>query len=118
MTSNFFLNNWFTYRDRRLHGWRLLVVQLLTANGKEDGEPLLAIDNLGAGESHRVIISNDGAGAAWAGVSGPAGTGGTPAGGRGCVRSPSTPRPWRLMVSTFPCSSPPAAPETSIRRMS
>jgi dolichol-phosphate mannosyltransferase len=24
MTSNFFLNNWFTYRDRRLHGWRLL----------------------------------------------------------------------------------------------
>jgi dolichol-phosphate mannosyltransferase len=24
MTSNFFLNNWFTYRDRRLKGWRLL----------------------------------------------------------------------------------------------
>ena len=24
MTSNFFLNNWFTYRDRRLHRWRLL----------------------------------------------------------------------------------------------
>ncbi len=24
MTSNFFLNNWFTYRDRRLYGWRLL----------------------------------------------------------------------------------------------
>ncbi len=24
MTSNFLLNNWFTYRDRRLHGWRLL----------------------------------------------------------------------------------------------
>jgi dolichol-phosphate mannosyltransferase len=24
MSSNFFLNNWFTYRDRRLHGWRLL----------------------------------------------------------------------------------------------
>ena len=24
MTSNFFLNNWFTYRDRRLHGWRLV----------------------------------------------------------------------------------------------
>jgi dolichol-phosphate mannosyltransferase len=24
MTSNFFLNNWFTYRDRRLTGWRLL----------------------------------------------------------------------------------------------
>jgi dolichol-phosphate mannosyltransferase len=24
MTSNFFLNNWFTYRDRRLRGWRLV----------------------------------------------------------------------------------------------
>jgi dolichol-phosphate mannosyltransferase len=24
MTSNFFLNNWFTYRDRRLVGWKLL----------------------------------------------------------------------------------------------
>jgi dolichol-phosphate mannosyltransferase len=24
MTSNYFLNNAFTYRDRRLHGWRLL----------------------------------------------------------------------------------------------
>jgi dolichol-phosphate mannosyltransferase len=24
MSSNFFLNNWFTYRDRRLRGWRLL----------------------------------------------------------------------------------------------
>jgi dolichol-phosphate mannosyltransferase len=24
MTSNFVLNNWFTYRDRRLRGWRLL----------------------------------------------------------------------------------------------
>jgi dolichol-phosphate mannosyltransferase len=24
MTFNFFLNNWFTYRDRRLKGWRLL----------------------------------------------------------------------------------------------
>jgi dolichol-phosphate mannosyltransferase len=23
MTSNFFLNNWFTYRDRRLKGWKL-----------------------------------------------------------------------------------------------
>ena len=31
-----------------LHGWRLLVVQPLTPAGKEDGEPLLAIDNLGS----------------------------------------------------------------------
>jgi len=46
-----------------MKGWRLLVVQPLTPAGKEDGEPLLAIDKLGAGSAHRVIISNDGAGA-------------------------------------------------------
>jgi microcompartment protein CcmK/EutM len=46
-----------------MKGWRLLLVQPLTAAGKEDGEPLLAIDNLGAGLSDRVILSNDGAGA-------------------------------------------------------
>jgi len=52
-----------TVKHPSLHGWRLLVVQPVTADGKEDGEPLLAIDNLGAGTGHRVILSNDGAGA-------------------------------------------------------
>jgi ethanolamine utilization protein EutN len=46
-----------------LQGWRLLLVQPLSPQGKEDGEPLLAIDNLGAGAADRVILSNDGAGA-------------------------------------------------------
>jgi microcompartment protein CcmK/EutM len=41
----------------------LLLVQCLTPDGKEDGEPLLAIDNLGAGVGDRVILSNDGASA-------------------------------------------------------
>jgi ethanolamine utilization protein EutN len=40
-----------------------LVVQPLTADGQSDGEPLLAIDSLGAGRHNRVILSNDGAGA-------------------------------------------------------
>lgn len=45
-------------------GWKLLVVQPLAPDGvKPDGEPLLAIDALGAGTGHRVIISNDGQGA-------------------------------------------------------
>ena len=44
-------------------GWRLLVVQSLTADGQADGEPLLAIDNLGAGVGDQVILSNDGASA-------------------------------------------------------
>jgi ethanolamine utilization protein EutN len=44
-----------------LVGWRLLVVQLLTIDGQADGEPLLAIDSLGAGAGDRVILCNDGA---------------------------------------------------------
>ena len=52
-----------TVKHASMKGWRLLVVQPLTPAGKEDGEPLLAIDKLGAGSAHRVIISNDGAGA-------------------------------------------------------
>jgi ethanolamine utilization protein EutN len=52
-----------TVKHPSLHGWRLLVVQPLTPEGKADGEPLLAIDNLGAGSAHLVILSNDGAGA-------------------------------------------------------
>jgi ethanolamine utilization protein EutN len=52
-----------TVKHPSLHGWRLLLVQPLTADGNADGEPLLAIDNLGAGPAHLVILSNDGAGA-------------------------------------------------------
>ena len=52
-----------TVKHPSLQGWRLLLVQPLTHEGKEDGEPLLAIDKLGAGATHLVILSNDGAGA-------------------------------------------------------
>ena len=52
-----------TVKHASLGGWRLLVVQPLTPEGTEDGEPLLAIDKLGAGVEHHVIVSNDGAGA-------------------------------------------------------
>jgi ethanolamine utilization protein EutN len=52
-----------TVKHPSLSGWRLLVVQPLTPDGTEDGEPLLAIDSLGAGAADRVIVSNDGAGA-------------------------------------------------------
>jgi microcompartment protein CcmK/EutM len=46
-----------------MKGSKLLVVQLVAADGKEDGEPLLAIDSLGAGIGDRVLMSSDGAGA-------------------------------------------------------
>jgi ethanolamine utilization protein EutN len=52
-----------TVKHPSLNGWRLLIVQLLTPDGKPDGEPLLAFDKLGAGLMQRVILSNDGAGA-------------------------------------------------------
>ncbi len=52
-----------TVKHASFHGWRLLLVQPLTPDGKADGEPLLAIDKLGAGTGHLVILSNDGAGA-------------------------------------------------------
>jgi ethanolamine utilization protein EutN len=52
-----------TVKHPSLVGWRLLVVQPLGTEGQADGEPLLAIDSLGAGTSHLVILSNDGAGA-------------------------------------------------------
>jgi ethanolamine utilization protein EutN len=53
-----------TVKHPSMTGWRLLVVQPLGPDGhKPEGEPLLAIDNLGAGQGNVVIISNDGQGA-------------------------------------------------------
>jgi ethanolamine utilization protein EutN len=52
-----------TVKHPTLVGWRLLLVQPITADGRDDGEPLLAIDKLGAGPESRVLLSNDGAGA-------------------------------------------------------
>lgn len=52
-----------TVKHPSLTGWRLLLVQPVTADEKPDGEPLLAIDSLGAGNRDLVILSNDGAGA-------------------------------------------------------
>ena len=50
-----------TVKHPSLVGWRLLLVQPMTSDEKEDGEPLLAIDKLGAGMGSRVLLSNDGA---------------------------------------------------------
>ncbi|MHB1557847.1 MAG: EutN/CcmL family microcompartment protein, partial [Isosphaeraceae bacterium] len=38
-----------------------LIVQLETASGGPDGEPVLAFDRLGAGRGDRVLLTNDGA---------------------------------------------------------
>jgi microcompartment protein CcmK/EutM len=49
-----------TVKHSSMAGWRLLLVQTLTANGTEDGEPLLAIDNLGARSADLVILTGEG----------------------------------------------------------
>jgi ethanolamine utilization protein EutN len=52
-----------TVRHPSLAGWKLLVVQLLARDGKSpDGEPVLAIDQLGAGGGDTVIVTSDGKG--------------------------------------------------------
>jgi len=51
-----------TIKHRSLSGWKLLVVQPIGPDGRPDGDPLLAIDMLGAGRGARVVISNDGKG--------------------------------------------------------
>jgi ethanolamine utilization protein EutN len=52
-----------TVKHSSMKGWKLLVVQPLTADDKPDGEPQLVIDSLGANSGSRVLISNDGKGA-------------------------------------------------------
>lgn len=52
-----------TIKHPSLNGWRLLIVQPLTSKNIEDGDPLVAVDAMGAGTNDRVIITSDGAGA-------------------------------------------------------
>jgi ethanolamine utilization protein EutN len=49
-----------TMKDPTFAGERLLVVQLETADGGPDGEPVLAFDRLGAGRGDLVMCTNDG----------------------------------------------------------
>ena len=52
-----------TVKHASMEGWKLLIVQFYGVDGKTpDGEPVLAVDTLGAGRGERVILSSDGAG--------------------------------------------------------
>lgn len=51
-----------TIKHRSMQGWKMLVVQPIDMDGRADGDPLLAIDMLGAGRDTKVLISNDGKG--------------------------------------------------------
>jgi ethanolamine utilization protein EutN len=50
-----------TVKHPSMQGWKLLVVQPLLADGRTpDGDPVLAVDVLGAGAGDNVMISSDG----------------------------------------------------------
>ena len=53
-----------TVKHPSLAGWRLLVVQsYLTDGTTADGDPVLAVDSLGAGRGSTVVLTSDGAAA-------------------------------------------------------
>lgn len=49
-----------TVKHPSLDGWRMLVVQPLGADGKGDGSPLIAIDDIGGRKGDRVMLTSDG----------------------------------------------------------
>ncbi len=49
-----------THKHRSLLGRRLLIGQRLEADGTEVGEPLVLIDDLGAGVGSIVLVTTDG----------------------------------------------------------
>jgi ethanolamine utilization protein EutN len=50
-----------TVKHPSLQGWKMLIVQPYAADGATpDGEPVIAVDALGAGRGERVILSSDG----------------------------------------------------------
>jgi microcompartment protein CcmK/EutM len=52
-----------TVKHSSLSGWKLLVVQFYGRDGvSPDGEPVIAVDAMGAGAGQRVILSSDGKG--------------------------------------------------------
>ena len=52
-----------TVKHPSMEGWKLLLVQPIAADGRSpDGDPVLAVDSLGAGAGESVILSSDGRG--------------------------------------------------------
>ncbi|REK11151.1 MAG: ethanolamine utilization protein EutN [Planctomycetota bacterium] len=52
-----------TVKHSTLAGWKMLVVQFYGVDGRTpDGDPVLAVDDLGAGPGDRVILTSDGKG--------------------------------------------------------
>jgi microcompartment protein CcmK/EutM len=52
-----------TRKHPSFEGWRLVVCQPISPDGRAEGSPQIAIDAHGAGMHQRVVISSDGAAA-------------------------------------------------------
>ncbi len=52
-----------TRKHPSFEGWRLVVCQPISPDGRPEGAPQIAIDAHGAGMHQRVVISSDGAAA-------------------------------------------------------
>lgn len=50
-----------TVKHHSLSGWKLFLVQPLGVGNAPDGDPLIAIDNLGSRRGDMVMITSDGA---------------------------------------------------------
>ena len=51
-----------TVRHKSLSGVKLLICQVLSTDMKPSGDPVIAIDKLGAGAGDTVLLSSDGLG--------------------------------------------------------
>lgn len=51
-----------TVKHRSLAGRKLLICQLLGPDDQPSGDPVLAVDSLGAGAGDKVILTSDGLG--------------------------------------------------------
>lgn len=50
-----------TVKHASMEGWKLLIVQPLLTDGRTpDGDPVLAVDALGAGTGETVMVTSDG----------------------------------------------------------
>jgi ethanolamine utilization protein EutN len=52
-----------TRKHPSLDGWRLVICQPISGDGRPEGSPQVAIDSHGAGMHQQVVISSDGAAA-------------------------------------------------------
>ncbi len=50
------------HKHPSMEGWKLLLIQPMDIAGQPDGDPVLAVDPLGAGHGSVVLISSDGRG--------------------------------------------------------